>query len=180
MSFILYPPAHSFLDYPSPDGSCITIYFIGCPFKCKGCHNESLQVGTLEPVEKIESGEHLFNIVEEYCKKFRTNKVCFMGGEPLYNKYVYNNLENLKDALALLNEKSYEVCIYTGYDEEDNPWEFLDDCQFTYIKCGKYLEDQKQQSKKTDNHFVLGSKNQVVYNNKLEKCSNNGIMEFKE
>lgn len=94
----------SLVDGP---GLRLVIFFQGCPFACKGCHNEStwdLKGGKEESIEEI-------------AKLWENNKlidgVTFSGGEPFVQP------ENLLKLVKKVKERNLHVLIYTGFLYED-------------------------------------------------------------
>ena len=163
--------ASSWLDYPSKENQCITIYFLGCDFRCPNCHNSSLQsIFDAEFIE--ETVESLFEQVEFRAKRSLTRKIVLMGGDPL-SSY---NIDFVKEFLVKLKENDYEICVYTGNDVDFVKFEGI--TSFTYLKCGQYDKNASQSSQKTDEFFVLGSKNQEIYDSNFNLLSKDGIMYF--
>jgi organic radical activating enzyme len=167
---IVLPFEHSFIDYPSPDGLCISIYFTGCDFSCTGCQNKELQNVNYFGSEKINI-KHLINLINIDSKRWKTDKICLLGGDPLAKC-------NRNFTRTLLNKigKDYNFCIYTGYSY-DKTLSF-DINNFTLLKTGQYKEELKQQSIKTDSHFNLASTNQELYDANFNLLSENGILYF--
>jgi organic radical activating enzyme len=109
--------------------------------------------------------------IKTYAHRADTNKLVFLGGDPLYK----NNLElttylvnNLKD--------EFNICIFTGYDIEYVKKLNIDGVK--YWKCGTYDQTKSRQSKKTDKEYVLASPNQDFYDGNYNKLSENGILTF--
>lgn len=126
----------------------LIIYFQGCKFRCKGCHNPELQ--DFEPVN-IYTPEELIKEVNENREFYDT--VVLLGGEPLHQ-----DLNSITEFLQLLKQNRYTVVLYTGYDLKDiKKYKFLQ--YVDYLKCGQYIEELK-----TDG--FPASKNQKVYINK--------------
>lgn len=116
------------LDCINTDSVALTIYFKGCCFNCKGCHNKDLQAftgGTLYTPQDLY--EYLLNHydLQEY------DTVCFLGGEP-----TLQHKEDMIDLTYLLYEAGYKVWLYTGLDYDAVPQFYKDWCYC--IKAGKY------------------------------------------
>ena len=111
----------TFLDYPSPEGNAVIVYFTGCEHHCPGCHSPLLQ-----KVEKYaENNQEILDKIVNYCQRADTNKLVFLGGDPLYS----SNLDITKFLLEKLSN-DYDICIFTGYD--------IDTVQKLQIKGAKY------------------------------------------
>jgi len=158
----------TWLDYPSPDGNAVIIYMTGCEHHCPNCHSPLLQ--EVRPYD--EDKETMLARIKNYAKRSDTNKLVFLGGDPLYK---VNNLDlttflvnNLKD--------EFDICIFTGYDIEYIMQLNLKGVK--YWKCGTYDQTKARQSKKTDTEYVLASPNQDFYDGEYNKLSENGILKF--
>lgn len=158
----------SFLDYPSKDGMCLSLYFTGCLGICPGCHNKELQDPNFGAEFSISK---LINIIPYEAERLRTNKITLLGGDPLYPK----NLEFVKELLIRLGNE-FDFCVYTGYDLA---YVKLNNVKnFKYLKTGLYNEYFKQESVKTDDYFQLASSNQEIYDRDFNLLSTNGRMIF--
>lgn len=166
---IVFPLTHSFMDYPDKLSGCISVFIAGCSWGCKNCQNKELQ-NPKAPASEETTAKELFQKIVSTSDKWRTNKVALMGGDPLYPP----NIKATKELLDLLNYNKFETIIYTGYS--------IDYVQknnivgWTYLKSGLYEEGSKQVSEKTDDFFILGSKNQKIYNNTFKSLTQNGVM----
>lgn len=158
----------TWLDYPSPDGNAVIIYMTGCEHHCPNCHSPLLQ--EVRPYD--EDKETMLARIKNYAKRSDTNKLVFLGGDPLYK---VNNLDlttflvnNLKD--------EFDICIFTGYDIKYVKQLNLKGVK--YWKCGLFDQTKARQSKKTDTEYVLASPNQDFYDGEYNKLSENGILKF--
>lgn len=158
----------TYLDYPSPEGNAVIVYFTGCEHHCPGCHSPLLQ----KIVKYSETNEEILDKIKTYCKRADTNKLVFLGGDPLYSetninltKYLVNNLAN-----------NYDICIFTGYDI--NYVKNLSIQGVKYYKCGKFDQTKLRQSKKTDDEYILASPNQNFYDGNYNLLSKDGILTF--
>lgn len=96
------------------EGLRSVIFFSGCPFKCKGCHNPNTQ--------KYDYGEEFslntqLNIIADIKSNQLLKGITLCGGEPFANK-------NWKDVLSfvkLLKQEIPNINIwsYTGYTIEE-------------------------------------------------------------
>ena len=160
----------SFIDYPSREDMCISIYMSGCDGICVACQNKELQDYRLG--EKYDF-QKLINILPNFSKRYMTNKICLLGGDPLYAK----NIDFTRYLLKTMCNK-YDFCVYTGYDIDYVISSKI--VGFKYVKCGRYVENLSQQSLKTDDYMQLASSNQIIYNDRYQQVTQNGILRFKE
>ena len=157
----------TFLDYPDPNVNAIIVYFSGCNHHCPGCHSPLLQAD----VNYLETKEIMCQRIIDFAKRADTNKLVFLGGDPIYSKnlaltiFLVNNLKN-----------DFDICIFTGYDI--NYIKNIGLKGVKYWKCGKFDQTKLRQSKKTDNEYILASSNQDFYDGEYNKLSNNGILTF--
>lgn len=160
----------SFIDYPSREDMCISIYMSGCDGICVACQNKELQDYRLG--EKYDF-QKLINILPQFEKIYMTKKICLLGGDPLY-------IENIDFTRHLLYNagKKYDFCVYTGYNIDHVIHNKI--YGFKYVKCGRYVESLSQQSLKTDDYMQLASTNQIIYNDRYQQITQNGILRFKE
>lgn len=156
----------TFLDYPSPQGIAIIIYFNGCDFNCKGCQNSYLRdYITLPKIDVI------INKIEEYSKKNNnTKQVVFSGGDSL----ALNNRTYTIELSRILTSKEYKICIYTGNIIEVVKNIVKDGLQYTYVKCGQYNAKLSQESIKNDDFIQFASMNQGLYDYNFNLLSSNG------
>ena len=117
-----------YLDIADTDGIALAVYFQGCHFHCKGCHNPELQPfqgGTeydvLDLVDKVISDYEGGNY----------DYIVLLGGEPLDQ-----DRDFLRLFVRKLTEAGIKVWMYTGYDYSHVP----DWCKhyFYCIKAGRY------------------------------------------
>ena len=104
-------------------------------------------------------------------KSFKTKKVVFQGGDPLF----YTNRTFLKDFVKI--NITYSVCVYTGYTIDEVKEDFKKG-EVDYWKCGLFDESLKRISSKTDEEFILASSNQEFYDTNFKKISKKGILKF--
>ena len=157
----------TWLDYPAPDGNAVIAYFCGCEHHCPGCHSPLLQ----QDYEYAESKEEILNRIIDYTNRADTNKLVFLGGDPLYSK----NLELIKYLVSNLSNK-YDICIFTGYDIDYVKKIALKGVKFW--KCGRFDINNVRKSGKTDEEYVLASPNQNFYDEQYNLISENGILKF--
>lgn len=157
----------SWLDYPDGKSNCLTVYFIGCVFSCEGCHNSDFKYEKNVDDKSFVTAEDLLQLLKEKSTYHNnTNKVVFQGGDPLFPK----NIDCVKDFLKI--NDFFDVCIYTG-----NEIDFIQKQRligFKYIKAGRFDRRLLQNSEKTDEYIQFASRNQTLYNSKIELISNEG------
>lgn len=169
---ISLPLQTTWLDYPDNNSLAILVYTVGCEHNCIGCHNQDLQkISENNNIKRVGCYELEQRIIS-MSKKHRTNKVVFLGGEPLY-------IDNVSDVwlFTLCNKKMFDICIYTGYNIDTVKKIGL--TGFKYIKCGKFDKTQYQKPKKTDDRIIFASKNQKLYDYNLNLLSKDGVYKFK-
>jgi organic radical activating enzyme len=161
----------SFIDYPTID-HCISVYFTGCWGTCRNCQNKELINNDYDIWTKNFTLIEFINTLYHESKRFKTNKVTLVGGDPLYD----TNIEFTKQFLKQNTE--YDVCLYTG--------ESLDFVKsngikgWKYLKTGFYDESLYIDSIKTDKYFQLSSVNQNLYNEEGNLLSEKGKWIYKE
>jgi organic radical activating enzyme len=160
----------SFLDYPDNKSHSIIIYIMGCEHACSNCQNVQFQNIDYEFCNNV-NVKDILELIKHFSNKFRTNKVVLSGGDPLYKK-------NIAEVKEILLDRNYNFMVYTGYNID---YVIKNNVSgFKFIKCGKYQENLKQKSEKTDDFLILASKNQKIYNENFKLVSNEGILEFKQ
>ena len=131
----------TWLDYPDNLNLAVIFYMSGCIHKCKNCQNLSLQTPT-----KVYPSSIVKDLIS-YCKRNNTNKIVLSGGDCLLNGV---NLD-LTNSIIDQCKDILDICIYTGYDI--NYVKVNVHPGFKFVKCGKYIEDLKVKSEKTDLTF---------------------------
>lgn len=126
-----------FINSPNSDTMAFTIWFSGCHFRCKGCHNKQLWYVDSGSVYEVND---LIQIITHETGKYGVNDIVFLGGEPLDQ----DKSELLKLCIAM-NDIGKNIWLYTGYDFDDIPIVIRDLC-YT-IKCGRYIEELRDESK---------------------------------
>lgn len=105
---ILYTYPETIVD---GDGIRYSIYFAGCPHRCKGCHNEKGQnpnAGT-----KL-TDEFLSQIIHDINNNPLLDGITLSGGDPFFNPTeIYPIIERLK------RETDLSIWCYTGFLIED-------------------------------------------------------------
>lgn len=130
---------NSHVDGP---GIRTVLFMQGCNLHCKGCHNKvawDINKGISVNIDEL---------VEELNEKVFNKKITISGGEPLFQK------EELIYLVNKLNEKGFDIALYTGHIKEDVPEELIR--KIKYLKTGSFIEELKT----TIKPFV-GSSNQI-------------------
>jgi len=169
---VSHPFRASWSDYPDNESLSVLVYVVGCAHGCEKCHNPQFQSLDNNPPSVVPMRiETLIPTLREECRKNRTNKVVLTGGDPLFS-------DNLEFITILLEQTSteFDYCLYTGY-ELDRIRDY-NISGFKFVKTGTYMADQSQTPQKTDEKFVLASKNQKIYNDKLSLLTKDGILFF--
>ena len=143
-------------DLNNGDGLRVSIWFSGCDFKCKGCHNRELWDKKLGRRFTTEDRD----LIRTFLSDDYVDGLSILGGEPL-SKY---NLISLKYHLPNLYEFAHknnkDVWLWTGYtmeeimaDDKIRPiLDFVD-----VIITGRFVEELKGDYK------YFGSSNQIMY-----------------
>lgn len=97
------------------NGFCVSVWYFGCPHKCKGCHNS--QLWSEDCLEESDREDVLNRLIKLINKNGINRCLSFLGGEPLYDK-------NLEDTIYLsrkIKEIYPDIKIYcwTGYIFEE-------------------------------------------------------------
>lgn len=162
----------TWLDYPDNESLAVIVCMLGCDNCCKGCQNPDLKDYLYKHSFVIEYSVDEFssNLLFE-CKRQRTNKVVFSGGDPL-SKF---NIDNVKEVLAKVGSE-LDICVYTGHS--------VDYCRdnnvkgFKYLKCGYFDINNFRKSYKNDDEMCFASPNQELYDSNYRLLSVNGIYKF--
>ena len=165
-----YIITRTFLDYPSDDGDAVIVFLKGCKHDCKGCHSPSLQ-GFVEIKNTHLLIDSIIDVSNNFCK---TRKVVFSGGDPLHPLH----LKKVEYMCDILKGLGYEICIYTGHEIAYVKIAF--NGSFDFIKCGRYIEKEKQPSGKDSYGMTLASRNQNFYNGKFKRLSKNGKLVWRK
>ena len=147
------------LGFPS-----VSVYFSICDKKevtgcyCKNCQNEELQEHNIgSDLTKKERIETISKKLTNLTKLIKSKPILvFLGGEPL-SSYNENYVRDISKHFIHLG---FETMVYTWRTEEDLQSEKKDISDFTYVVCGEYIEELK------DENYILGSTNQYIITNK--------------
>ena len=152
-------------DFVNGEGVCVSYWAQGCPFHCKGCHNQ--QTWNFEG--GIEANPQ--DIINEILSALTANGVqrnfSLLGGEPMCEQ----NIQFTKEITKKVRESFPNIKIYlwTGYEYETllsraangeaDVQYILDNVQ--YIIAGPFIQEKRDISRKW-----AGSTNQKVICNK--------------
>ena len=191
----------TFLDFPNDSDIAVIAFFEGCSYNCNGCQNSKL---AKRRVHNARTWKFAYDSIKERCERNNTNKVVLSGGDPFFDA----NTEDLNDMLSLissLESDGFEVCVYTGssidhviniynvygktIDTIPTGWGNLQRVEMrcfspTYLKCGTFdINNLNENMGKTDEKFVLASKNQNFYKKVDDSftytaISENGVLVF--
>ena len=160
---------HTFIDYPHPEKDAVVYYMSGCQHSCLNCHSPELQ-------EFERYGRPIMDTIDLISKalqKYKTNNLVISGGDCLH----HYNLQLTKCLCNWFKKIQYvDICLYSGYDLE-----YIQKCgivNFDFIKGGKYIEELKQKSEKTDDYIQFASKNQFLIDTNKLVISKNGRYDF--
>ncbi len=120
------------------------LFLQGCSMNCAGCHNKIAQ--------KKGNGElwDVAEIADSIIQQCHNKRLTISGGEPL------EQWQELKELIAMLAERNFDICIYTGWNKEEVPDEVFQ--MVNYVKCGSFAADLK-----SDNIHYVGSSNQRMF-----------------
>lgn len=138
------------------DGFAVSLWTVGCPHHCKGCHNQNLWdygAGQDIPIKTV-----INEIKEKINKNGIMRNFSVLGGEPL-------DPQNIKDVLIVLKEiraayPNIKIYLWTGYtlEELQERKEFDEVLKYVDILIeGRFVEELKQ------NLPLRGSSNQRVF-----------------
>ena len=154
-----------FIEIPNINAS-LNIYTVGCPFKCKGCHNKDLQ-NINHPQRKILDIEEIIKTINNSNNFIQG--ICWLGGEPLYQ---------FKDFISINHKiKSFfpniSICLYTGYTLQNiinnNPDEYNDllTLEINYIIDGPWkgisISDKNSNQKIYKFNYSTNNYSQISY-----------------
>ena len=149
-------------DLLNGDGICISVWFQGCKFRCKGCHNPqtwSLTASEEFTQDKVEEIKRLLD--DKY-----VDGLSLLGGEPLLKR----NYEIILQLTKYAKSRNKTVYLWTGYNwgeiEDYSILEYVD-----YVVCGRYMEELRKPTK------YCGSLNQEVID--VNKSLKTGIKTLK-
>ena len=93
------------------DGIVVSVWFFGCPHKCRECHNSELwEPDCMEETDEKEVIDRVCNLIN---KNGVNRNLSILGGEPLADY----NIESTKNLILSVKKKFPNIKIYlwTGY-----------------------------------------------------------------
>lgn len=153
------------------EGVRTVIYVSGCSHKCPNCHNQQTHDANYGVKLTDELQEDIINNIK---KRPFISGVTFSGGDPLYNKNVYDVYNFIQNLKVQFPDKS--IWLYTGYtweqifypiviDDFNLKIDKITDCRRSIVEMcdvlvdGRYIEEEKDLTLK-----FTGSRNQMVIN----------------
>lgn len=137
---------YDMVNNPGDSTASVTIWFTGCNFRCKNCHNRRLWNRNNGKQYSAKSVAHMVKIT---CNKVNADSVVLLGGEPLQQ-----DRQELLFLCHSLHKAGLKVWLYTGYEFDEIDKDIL---KYLYtIKCGRYIDELKQDG-------FPASSNQRVY-----------------
>lgn len=138
-------------------GMRATIFFAGCPHKCKGCHNPeswNIEYGDDYTVQEV---------IDEIKDNPLTSGVTLSGGDPLYQS------SSILPLVKKLKKMGYNIWVYTGYVFEDI---LKNKSHKELISCCDVLVDGRFEKEKKDLSLGFrGSSNQRIIDIKKSLAS---------
>lgn len=159
----------TFLDFPSADDIAVIVFMSGCEHHCLGCQNPEAQ--KLHEILSVSQNKKVVEELITRCKRNETKKIVLSGGDCLHPC----NIDTTRFILKELG-KEYQICIYTGYSIEEV--KEMNISGFTYIKCGTFDINNKQESEKTDEYIQFINPTQNLFDSNYNQISKNGRFYF--
>ena len=140
-------------DIANGNGITVSVWFQGCPFKCKGCHNP--QTWNFDSGEEF-TQEHIDKILS-YMNKDKVNRnLSVLGGESLCPQNVDGTLELCRQFKEKYPNKI--IYLWTGYELNE-----FNNIQMEVLKYIDVLIDGRFEIEKKDLSLKFrGSSNQRV------------------
>lgn len=140
----------------SDDGIAVSLWTVGCPHHCKGCHNQNLW--DYDAGIEIPNGEVLRLLKEAITKNGFTRNFSILGGEPLDPQNVEDVTEIVKEIKTAYPD--IKIYLWTGYTmeelgEREDVKEILRN--ISVLIEGRYIEELRADLP------LRGSSNQRIY-----------------
>lgn len=160
-------------DAVDGNGLCVSLWVQGCPFQCKGCHNEELwnfdggQPFTEDTVEEILQAINSHNVRRNFS---------VLGGEPL----TPTNEVMVEKAVKAVRERypNIEIIIWTGFTYAQLQKRINNDMVLKNIlnNCNYLIDGQFELDKRNITLKWRGSPNQNIWKKENGKwrCLTNG------
>ncbi len=145
----------------SDDGIAYSVWFQGCPFRCKGCHNP--ETWDFNEGKEIEFSELVAKVKTGILQNGITRNLSILGGEPLCKENRTYVQKIIKEIKSDENYKDVKIYCWTGFLKED--LELENDESIDYILCNiDVLVDGLFVLEKRDISLKLrGSSNQRIW-----------------
>lgn len=138
------------------DGIAVSLWTVGCPHHCKGCHNQNLwdyDAGQDIPIKTV-----INEIKEKISKNGIMRNFSVLGGEPLDPQNIKDVDEVLKEIRAVY--PSIKIYLWTGYTFEE--LSEREDAQNVLKNVDVLIEGRYVEELRADLP-LRGSSNQRVY-----------------
>lgn len=147
--FLEYRP----FDASNGKGFHSSIFFSGCPFKCKGCWNPQ----SWNPRNGEEFTDEVLTICVEGLRHESVSGLSILGGEPLES---LQDVKRLVEAVRAEYSDTKKIWMWTGYTWEDimSKNDFLD----VVSLCDVVIDGQFEIDKRDSTLLHRGSSNQRV------------------
>lgn len=114
-------------------GICVSLWAQGCPFHCKGCHNQS--TWSFDKGTELKNNT-LIQALKIYLDKNGVKRnFSILGGEPLSKVNLDSTLEVLKAIHEYFKGTDRKIYLWTGYTFEE-----LKYLGGKYTECLKYVD----------------------------------------
>lgn len=138
------------------DGIAVSLWTVGCPHHCKGCHNQNLwdyDAGQDIPIKTV-----INEIKEKISKNGIMRNFSVLGGEPLDPQNIKDVSEVLKEIRAVY--PNIKIYLWTGYTFEE--LSEREDAQNVLKNVDVLIEGRYVEELRADLP-LRGSSNQRVY-----------------
>ena len=138
------------------DGIAVSLWTVGCPHHCKGCHNQNLwdyDAGQDIPIKTV-----INEIKEKISKNGIMRNFSVLGGEPLDPQNIKDVSEVLKEIRAVY--PNIKIYLWTGYTFEE--LSEREDAQNNIKNVDVLIEGRYVEELRADLP-LRGSSNQRVY-----------------
>lgn len=148
-------------DVLNGTGVCVSLWAQGCPFHCKGCHNQS--TWSFEKGNQIDDNILIENLKTYLDANNVPRNFSILGGEPLSKVNLDSTLKVLKAIREYFKGTDRKIYLWTGYTIEE--LKLLGD---KYIECLKYIdvliEGRYKEELRDITLDLRGSSNQRIFN----------------
>ncbi len=151
-------------DVVNGNNICVSVWFQGCPFRCKGCQNP--QTWDFNGGTEYLDFELKDKILSLLNKNGIKRNLSLLGGEPIQEQNI-SFIKELANAARVLNP-NIEIFCWTGYDWNEDlfkDWgltEYID-----YFITGRFILEERDVSLKW-----RGSRNQQIWHKENNEWKN--------